>query len=45
MLRASFLPQRHFLKEKRSGYAESGGVLPATPGAWLYQTSGVLGSD
>jgi Galactose oxidase, central domain/Kelch motif len=27
------------------GYAESGSGLPATPGAWLYQPSGVPGSD
>jgi Kelch motif len=27
------------------GYAESGGSLPATPAAWLYQPSGVSGSD
>jgi len=27
------------------GYAESGGGLPSTPGAWLYQPSGVPASD
>jgi hypothetical protein len=27
------------------GYAESGGGLPATPAAWLYQPSGVSASD
>jgi hypothetical protein len=27
------------------GYADSGGSLPATPGAWLYQPSGVSASD
>lgn len=27
------------------GYAESGGSLPATPAAWLYQLSGVSASD
>jgi Galactose oxidase, central domain/Kelch motif len=40
---ATFLPGGRALIT--GGYAESGGSLPATPAAWLYQSSGVSASN